>query len=58
MPTVWQKNFAGVYFYGLVIFCVLRELIFVIRTVNKCREGILKVYLTARIWCASLARYS
>ena len=46
MPTVWQKNFAGVYFYGLVIFCVLGELIFVIRTVNKCREGILKVYLT------------
>ena len=29
-PTaaVWHENFAGVFFCGLVIFCVLRELIF------------------------------
>ena len=30
--TVWHKIFAGVYFCGLAIFCVLRELIFAIRT--------------------------
>ena len=29
--TVWYEIFAGVYFYGLAIFCVLRELIFPIR---------------------------
>ena len=28
--TVWHEIFAGVYFYGLAIFCVLRELIFAI----------------------------
>ena len=33
MPcTVWHEIFAGVYFCGLAIFCVLRELIFAIRT--------------------------
>ena len=31
LTTVWHKIFAGVYFCGLAIFCVLRELIFVIR---------------------------
>ena len=30
--TVWHKIFAGVYFCRLVIFFVLRELIFAIRT--------------------------
>ena len=30
--TVWHEIFAGVYFCGLVIFCVLWELTFVIRT--------------------------
>ena len=30
--TVWREIFAGVYFCGLAIFCVLRELIFAIRT--------------------------
>ena len=30
-PTVWHEIFAGVYFCGLAIFCVLRELIFAIR---------------------------
>ena len=30
--TVWYEIFAGVYFCGLAIFCVLRELIFAIRT--------------------------
>ena len=30
--TVWHKIFAGVYFWGLATFCVLRELIFAIRT--------------------------
>ena len=30
--TVWDKIFAGVYFWGLATFCVLRELIFAIRT--------------------------
>ena len=27
-PTVWHEIFAEVYFCGLVIFCVLQELIF------------------------------
>ena len=31
--TVWYEIFARVYFSGLAIFCVLRELIFAIRTV-------------------------
>ena len=32
-PTVWNEiQFAGVYFCGLAIFCVLRELIFAIRS--------------------------
>ena len=31
-PTVWNEIFAGVYFCGLAIFCVLRELIFAIRS--------------------------
>ena len=30
--TVWQQIFAGVYFCRLAIFCVLRKLIFAIRT--------------------------
>ena len=30
--TVWHQIFAGVYFGGLAIFCVLRELIFAIKT--------------------------
>ena len=30
--TVWHENFAGVYFCGLASFCVLRELIFAVRT--------------------------
>ena len=30
--TVWHEIFAGVYFGGLAIFCVLRELISGIRT--------------------------
>ena len=30
--TVWYEFFAGVYFSGLAVFCVLRELIFAIRT--------------------------
>ena len=30
--TVWHEIFAGVYFCGLTIFCVLQELIFAIRT--------------------------
>jgi len=30
--TMWHEIFAGVYFCGLAIFCVLRELIFAIRT--------------------------
>ena len=29
---MWHEIFVGVYFCGLAIFCVLRELIFVIRT--------------------------
>ena len=29
---MWHEIFAGVYFCGLAIFCVLRELIFAIRT--------------------------
>ena len=29
---MWPEIFAGVYFCGLAIFCVLRELIFAIRT--------------------------
>ena len=32
VDTVWHEIFAGVYFWGLAIFCVLRELIFGIRT--------------------------
>ena len=32
VDTVWHEMFAGVYFCGLAIFCVLRELIFGIRT--------------------------
>ena len=31
LTTVWHKILVGVYFCGLAIFCVLRELIFVIR---------------------------
>ena len=31
LTTVWHKILAAVYFCGLAIFCVLRELIFVIR---------------------------
>ena len=31
-PVIFQLPFAGVYFCGLAIFCVLRELIFAIRT--------------------------
>ena len=31
-PTVWHEIVAGVYFCGLAIFCILRELIFAIRT--------------------------
>ena len=30
--TTWHKIFAGVYFCGLAIFCVLQELIFAIKT--------------------------
>ena len=30
--TVWHRNFVGVYFCGLASFCVLRELIFAVRT--------------------------
>ena len=30
--TVWHGNFVGVYFCGLASFCVLRELIFAVRT--------------------------
>ena len=30
--TVWHEIFAGVFVCGLAIFCVLRELIFAIRT--------------------------
>ena len=30
--TLWHENFAGVYFCGLASFCVLRELIFAVRT--------------------------
>ena len=30
--SVWHEIFAGVYFWGLVFFGVLRELIFAIRT--------------------------
>ena len=33
--TVWHEIFAGVYFCTLAIFCVLRELIFAIKT-NCC----------------------
>ena len=29
---VWHESFAGDYFFGLAIFCVLWELIFAIRT--------------------------
>ena len=32
LVTVWQEIFVGVYFCRLVIFCVLRELIFAIKT--------------------------
>ena len=31
LTTVWHEIFAGVYFCGLAIFCVLRELIFATR---------------------------
>ena len=30
--TAWHEFFAGVHFCGLAIFCVLRQLIFAIRT--------------------------
>ena len=30
--TVWHENLAGVYFCGLASFCVLRDLIFAVRT--------------------------
>ena len=32
LSTVWHEIFAGVYFCGLAIFCVLRELISAIRS--------------------------
>ena len=38
--TVWHEIFVGVYFCGLAIFCVLRELIFAIRADWFFRLGI------------------
>ena len=42
--TVWHEVFAGVYFCGLAIFCVLRELIFPIRTDWFCLELIFAIF--------------
>ena len=42
--TVWHEIFAGVYFCGLAIFCVLRELIFPIRTDWFCLELIFAIF--------------
>ena len=54
--TVWQEIFAGVYFCGLAIYCVLRELSFAIRTdwffwlgINNNIFAILRKYLVPSI---------
>ena len=55
---MWHEIFVGVYFCGLAIFCVLRELIFVIRTGWFFFLGIIFLQYSQSTQCPALITFS